>query len=99
MIERQKNAPELVVDIVLIDDDEAIPPGFHAVQQTYDSREDCFKNQKLCIQKSSFHSAQRHVVDMVVTNQKDFYRQNQYTYLGYVDFVLICSSATFKLTV
>lgn len=99
MIERQKNAPELVVDIVLIDDDEAIPPGFHAVQQTYDSREDCFKNQKLCIQKSSFHSAQRHVVDMVVTNQKDFYRQNQYTYLGYVDFVLICSSATFILTV
>jgi len=82
VIERLKNAAEVISDVCLVDDDDQVPAGFNAISGTFDTREECFKGVKLCLQKSSFHAAQRHVTDVVVTNQKDFYRQNQYTYLG-----------------
>ena len=46
----------------------------------------CFKDQKLCVQKGSFHTAENRITDLVITNQRDFYRQNNYKFLGQVGF-------------
>ena len=39
VVERQKNAPEILTDLVLVSDDDSTPPGFSAIDLTFDSRE------------------------------------------------------------
>ena len=39
MVERQKNAPEILTDLVLISDDDSTPNGFSGIDLTFDSRE------------------------------------------------------------
>jgi len=52
---------------------------------TSDTQEDCLKDAKLCVKKSKFHTARSQVTDFVISTQKDFHMQNNYTYIGVVN--------------
>jgi len=51
VIERQKNAEQIITDMCLIGESESVPTGYFAINQTTDTGEEPIKDLRLCIQE------------------------------------------------